>query len=142
VQSKKLKSEERLKTLQLLARLAPSQSTSAALASTSTLGQNPLRPSSAKERVERREDRLVRRGIEKVSKSIGDAKRESEDGSSGSESDRRGRRYSKGKERAVDVTDEAEEEGVKTSVLPSRVNGDPNGYEPKKSRQPRKVSFV
>jgi ATP-dependent RNA helicase DHX37/DHR1 len=108
VQAKKLKTEARLKTLQRLAALAPTTSTSASLLSSSTLGQNPLAPTSAKERLEQREDRLVRRGIERMQRR-GLAGDSDEDGESGSEhvSEEEGmsaRR--KGKERAVEVVED------------------------------------
>ena len=118
MQSKKLKTEERLQTLQLLASLAPSSRTSAALASTSTLGQNPLRPSSVRERIDRREDKLVRRGIERSSKRLEDPRSgsESEDGSGSSKT------LSKGREKAVERAEEAQQDHGRITVQP--VNGD------------------
>lgn len=71
-QTKKLKSADRLKTLQLLASLAPDQSTSENLVSTSSLGQYPEQGRSAKERDDLREDRLVRRGIDRLQQRFGD----------------------------------------------------------------------
>ena len=68
MQTKKLKNEEKAETLKLLASLSPSTSTSAALASTSTLGQKPMAPSTATERMDIREDRLVRNGISRLSR--------------------------------------------------------------------------
>ncbi|AFR97931.1 ATP-dependent RNA helicase DHX37/DHR1 [Cryptococcus neoformans C23] len=118
--AKKLKSEQRLETFKLLQSLAPSSSTSASLLSASTLGQNPLNPTSAKERQEKREDRFVRRGIDRLSKRFG----EGDDDSGESENDAPSR---KGKGKAKEVMVEiirdgqAEEtEEVKTTVIPSK----------------------
>lgn len=61
-----MKSEERLKTLQLLESLAPDASTSAGLLSSSTLGQNPFAPTSAKARFEKKEDRAVRKEMSRL----------------------------------------------------------------------------
>ena len=81
-QNKKLKTDERLKTLNLLASLAPSAEISAALASTGSLFQNPSAPTSAIDRQGWREDRVVRKGIEKLKNKTGDM---SGSGSEGSE---------------------------------------------------------
>ncbi|KIR24887.1 ATP-dependent RNA helicase DHX37/DHR1 [Cryptococcus deuterogattii LA55] len=120
IQAKKLKSEQRLETFKLLQSLAPSSSTSASLLSASTLGQNPLNPTSAKERQEKREDRLVRRGIDRLSRRFG----EGDDDSGESENDAPSR---KGKGKAREVMVEVirdgqveEKEEVKTTVLPSK----------------------
>ncbi|KAK4687994.1 ATP-dependent RNA helicase DHX37/DHR1, partial [Tremellales sp. Uapishka_1] len=116
--AKKLKSETRLSTLQLLASLAPSAPTSSSLLSSATLGQNPLKPSSAKERSEKQEDKLVRRGMERVSKRNGyGAESESEEGR-GTPNGK-----GKGKERAVEVITDGirdAEDGVETTILPSK----------------------
>jgi ATP-dependent RNA helicase DHX37/DHR1 len=85
----------------LLSSLAPSASTSAALASSSTLGQNPLAPTSALERVGEKEDRAVRRGINTLRKRFGG----SEDGS-GSESEKDVVIGKNGKKRAVEVVED------------------------------------
>jgi ATP-dependent RNA helicase DHX37/DHR1 len=114
-QAKKLKSEARLKTMQRLAALAPSTSTSASLLSSASLGQNPLAPTSAKQRADTREDRLVRRGIERIRRrdgvGSGDEGSDSSgggvqgDGSGEDEGGERSRRggKGKGKERAKKV---------------------------------------
>ncbi|ORY32326.1 P-loop containing nucleoside triphosphate hydrolase protein [Naematelia encephala] len=113
--AKKLKSEQRLKTIQLLASLAPSRDTSSNLVSTSSLGQNPTTGTTAKERLEIAEDRMVRRGIEKLRHRQGSADSENDGLSSGSEMDR------KGKGRVIEVVrDVDEEEGVATTVLPTK----------------------
>jgi len=89
------------------------------LASTSTLGQNPLRPSSAKERVERREDKLVRRGIKRVSQRFGGSDSESErdreneaEGSVGP-----GRSQGNGKGSAMEVIDDLKQDEPVTPLL-------------------------
>ncbi|RSH92899.1 putative ATP-dependent RNA helicase DHR1 [Saitozyma podzolica] len=120
--AKKLKSEARLKTMQRLAALAPSTSTSASLLSSASLGQNPLAPTSAKQRADTREDRLVRRGIERIRRrdgaGSGDEGSDSSgggvqgDGSGedkGGERSRRGGK-GKGKERAVEVVRDGNED--------------------------------
>jgi ATP-dependent RNA helicase DHX37/DHR1 len=121
-QAKKLKSEARLKTMQRLAALAPSTSTSASLLSSASLGQNPLAPTSAKQRADTREDRLVRRGIERIRRrdgvGSGDEGSDSSgggvqgDGSGEDEGGERSRRggKGKGKERAVEVVRDGNEE--------------------------------
>ncbi|KAK8865947.1 hypothetical protein IAR55_001096 [Kwoniella newhampshirensis] len=124
--AKKLKNEQRAETIKLLASLAPSAPTSASLLSSSTLGQNPFKPSSAKERIERREDKLVRRGIEKLSKRYGEME-DGEGSDSGSANEDRGRRRKgKEKEKTIEVVrdggvgGEEHEEEIKTTVLPGR----------------------
>ncbi|EIW72461.1 hypothetical protein TREMEDRAFT_70724 [Tremella mesenterica DSM 1558] len=122
---KKLKAEERVQTLQLLASLAPSTSASAALLSSSSLGQNPIAPSSAKERAEKREDRLVRRGIDRLksrTNRLGDSE-------SSEDEVEKGR---KGKEKIVEVVLDGHDENAgevkvtslsKTQEKTSRANG-------------------
>ncbi|WVO12956.1 hypothetical protein L204_100565 [Cryptococcus depauperatus] len=113
--NKKLKSEQRLETFKLLQSLAPSASTSAAFVSASSLGQNPLKPTSAKERQDKMEDRLVRRGIDKLSKRYGEDECEDDDGER--EPERKGKEFlvevikDKGAERTEDV---------KTTLIPTK----------------------
>ncbi|WVR05910.1 hypothetical protein IAU60_002936 [Kwoniella sp. DSM 27419] len=122
--AKKLKSEQRLETIRLLQSLAPSAPTSASLLSSSTLGQNPFNPSSAQERHERQEDKLVRRGIERASKKYGAG--DGGDDSSESEVDAGRGRKGKGKGKPVEVIyevgAESEEEvgQVKTVAIPGK----------------------
>lgn len=79
-----------------------------------------MNPTSAKERQEKREDRLVRRGIDRLSRRFG----EGDDHSGESENDAPSR---KGKGKAKEVTVEVirdgqaeETEEVKTTVIPSK----------------------
>ncbi|WVQ85563.1 hypothetical protein IAT38_007729 [Cryptococcus sp. DSM 104549] len=117
--AKKLKSEQRLETLNLLASLAPSASTSASLLSSSALGQNPLNPTSAKERHDKREDRLVRQGIERISRKYG----EEDESSEGEDERRRGKGKGKAREEVEIIRDgmAVDDDGeVKTTVVPSK----------------------
>ncbi|WRT64167.1 uncharacterized protein IL334_001096 [Kwoniella shivajii] len=136
--AKKLKSEQRLETIKLLQSLAPSAPTSANLFSTSTLGQNPLNPTSAQDRHDKKEDKLVRQGINKLTKKYGE-----DEGNSSSEDDKGKTKKGKNKERTIEIVKEEEgmedEEDVKTTILPSKkdikaqtkVKG--NGKMPKKA---------
>jgi ATP-dependent RNA helicase DHX37/DHR1 len=98
----------------LIASHAPSSTElSQALLSTATLGQNPLRPSSAKERLAREEDRNVRRGIAAVKRRGIDVD-ESE-----SEDDVRPREKIVEIVRTAGVQD-ANDDAVKATVIPQR----------------------
>ncbi|WWD17862.1 hypothetical protein CI109_102306 [Kwoniella shandongensis] len=124
--AKKLKNEQRAETIKLLASLAPSAPTSASLLSSSTLGQNPFNPSSALERTEKKEDKLVRRGIDKLAKRFGHAEGEGSSGGSDSEDEgtRRRKGKGKGKEREVAIevvrADGAADEEIKTLLVPTK----------------------
>lgn len=85
-----------------------------ATVSTASLGQNPLKPSTALERAERIEDRAVRRGIEILQKRHGDL------AESDSDSDDGGR--TKGRPREVEVVTTAQEdaEAIDTTVLETK----------------------
>ena len=131
MQNKKLKSESRLETLKLLASLAPSSSSSSHLLSSSSLGQNPLNPVSAREREERREDKLVRRGIDRLEKRNGPRGDESGDGSDSDAANRR----SKGKGKAVDVVHEV---GAEDQAL-LEANGQGKASGKKRRRATKKV---
>ncbi|XAO23129.1 hypothetical protein I312_101907 [Cryptococcus bacillisporus CA1280] len=143
--AKKLKSEQRLETFKLLQSLAPSSSTSASLLSASTLGQNPLNPTSAKERQEKREDRLVRSGIDRLSRRFG----EGDDDSGESENDapiRKGK--GKAKEVMVEVIRDGqveEKEEVKTTMLPSKGEREAEiktaGKNKRKGKLPKKAEW-
>ncbi|WVW82347.1 hypothetical protein I302_104354 [Kwoniella bestiolae CBS 10118] len=127
--AKKQKTESRLETLKLLASLAPSGSTSASLLSSSTLGQSPLNPTSAQERHDKREDKLVRQGISKLAKKFGDKSDEevsSDEDSQETTTRSKGKGKGKEKERTIEVIRDpdglVEQEGdeVKTTVIPSK----------------------
>ncbi|WVQ70890.1 hypothetical protein IAR50_000415 [Cryptococcus sp. DSM 104548] len=116
--AKKLKTEQRYETLKLLQSLAPSASTSASLASAASLGQYPLNPISAQERQDKREDKLVRNGIERLTKRFGE---EDESEESEEEEERRIKGKGKAKESVEVIMDGAEEEDkVATTVIPSK----------------------
>ncbi|WWC66285.1 uncharacterized protein I206_100186 [Kwoniella pini CBS 10737] len=122
--AKKLKTEQRLETLKLLQSLQPTTSTSASLLSSSTLGQNPLNPTSAQERFDKKEDKLVRQGISKLARKYGD-QNSGESSASESESDQRSRSKGKGKEkeRLVEVVKhgvEEDDDQVKSTIIPSK----------------------
>ncbi|WWC58708.1 uncharacterized protein I303_101252 [Kwoniella dejecticola CBS 10117] len=123
--AKKLKTEQRLETLKLLQSLQPTTSTSASLLSSSTLGQNPLNPTSAQERFDKKEDKLVRQGISKLAKRYGE--RDSDASSSGDdEFEQKSKSKGKGKEkeRLVEIirdgAEEEEDDRVKSTVIPSK----------------------
>jgi len=97
-QSKKLQLEQRDKNIQLLASLAPKTGTSLSLLSSATLGQTPLAPTSAQERNEGREDRVVRKGIDRLRKRHGDGS------DSSSEEEVRGKGKGKAREQIIDET--------------------------------------
>ncbi|WWC86272.1 uncharacterized protein L201_001145 [Kwoniella dendrophila CBS 6074] len=130
--AKKVKTEQRLETLKLLASLAPSGSTSGSLLSTSTLGQNPLKPTSAQERHDKREDKLVRQGISKLAKKYGkDNSDDSDDGSGSDQNDKgpsKGKGKGKEKERLVEIVkdpgvedhEDSTENGIKSTIIPSK----------------------
>jgi ATP-dependent RNA helicase DHX37/DHR1 len=84
--------------------------------STASLGQNPMKPSTAQERAERAEDKAVRRGIDRLKRRHGEAMSGSDSDSDG------GRGRGKGKERTVHVVTDAgaEEEGIETTVLETK----------------------
>ncbi|OCF55427.1 ATP-dependent RNA helicase DHX37/DHR1 [Kwoniella mangroviensis CBS 10435] len=127
--AKKVKTEQRLETLKLLASLAPSGSTSASLLSSSTLGQNPLNPTSAQERHDKKEDKLVRQGISKLAKKFGE-NQDDENDSSADDDDNQTHIENKGKgkqkERMIEIirdpemNDGNEEDQVKSTVIPSK----------------------
>jgi len=114
VKQKKLQLEQRDKNIQLLASLAPKTGTSLSLLSSATLGQTPLAPTSAQERNEGREDRVVRKGIDRLRKRHGDGS-----DSSSEEETRGGKGKSKGKEEVIDETapvDQAKFKSVANNV--------------------------
>lgn len=117
LQAKKLKSESRAETIKLLASLAPATSTSSGLLSSSSLGQNPLNPTSALQRKEQLEDRLVRRGIDVLRNRHGSEDISSDEGMEGREeiSSRVEKRKAKGKERET-VQDASVLDGVLEST--------------------------
>jgi len=85
--------------------------------STASLGQNPLKPSTAAERAEKQEDKAVRRGIDRLKRRHGEAITDSDD------SDAEPVSRSKGKERAVEVVTipgAEQEEGIETTVLETK----------------------
>lgn len=79
---------------------------------TSSVGQNPLAPTSAMQRAEKIEDKIVRRGLDKLKRRHGEI-----DSDSDSDDNARG----KGR-RQVEVitTAGAEEEGIDTTVLETK----------------------
>lgn len=88
-----------------------SKETGLSMLSTASLGQNPLKPSTALERAERAEDKAVRRGIDKLKKRHGETISDSGSDSEGG----------KGKGRAVEiVTTVGADEGVETTVLETK----------------------
>lgn len=104
-----------------------------------------MNPTSAKERQEKREDRLVRNGIDRLSRRFG----EGDDDSGESENDAPSR---KGKGKAREVTVEIvrhgqveEKEEVKTTVLPSKGEREAEiktaGKNKRKGKLPKKVSL-
>ena len=109
VKQKKLQLEQRDKNIQLLASLAPKTGTSLSLLSSATLGQTPLAPTSAQERNEGREDRVVRKGIDRLRKRHGDGS-----DSSSEEETRGGKGKSKGKEEVIDETAPVDQAKVKS----------------------------
>ena len=133
VQDKKLKSESRYETLKLLASLAPSTSSSANLLSSSSLGQSPMNPVSAREREEKREDKLVRRGIERLEKRNGPLGAASgDDSESDSEGVKSGRKV---KSKAVETVHE-----VGNGKLVDAVDvGAPSGTKRKRNKSSKKV---
>ncbi|OCF41767.1 ATP-dependent RNA helicase DHX37/DHR1 [Kwoniella heveanensis CBS 569] len=124
--AKKLKSEQRLETLKLLASLAPSAPTSANLLSSSSLGQSPLNPVSAQDRLERQEDKLVRRGIERLNKRHGNGNDQSSDESDDDGSSTRTKGKGKEKERTIEIIRadpsaiQEDDTAVKTTNIPSK----------------------
>lgn len=80
---------------------------------TSSVGQNPLAPTSAMQRAEKIEDKIVRRGLDKLKRRHGEI-----DSDSDSDDNAKG----KGRARQVEVitTAGAEEEGVDTTVLETK----------------------
>ncbi|WVQ97439.1 hypothetical protein IAU59_004552 [Kwoniella sp. CBS 9459] len=132
--AKKLKTEQRLETLKLLASLAPSAPTSANLLSSSSLGQNPMNPVSAQDRLERQEDKLVRRGIDRLSKRHGagqssDESADEEDGEKGLSGRGQGsKNKGKGKEkertieivRADPAAGDEDDGAVQTTSIPGK----------------------
>ena len=109
VKQKKLQLEQRDKNIQLLASLAPKTGTSLSLLSSATLGQTPLAPTSAQERNEGREDRVVRKGIDRLRKRHGDGS-----DSNSEEETRGGKGKSKGKEEVIDETAPVDQAKVKS----------------------------
>jgi len=99
-----------------------------------------LRPSSAKERTEKREDKLVRKGIEKVSRRIGDVNSANESDSEGSSSGGRGSR--KGKERAAGIVGGLGEDGVSSTTIPAKPSETIAGSRSTRSKAPKEVSLV
>jgi ATP-dependent RNA helicase DHX37/DHR1 len=91
------------------------------LLSSATLGQNPEAPTSALERSEGREDRVVRKGIDKLRQRHGDA---SGSGSSSEEEEVRGKAKGKGKARE-EVVNEIKTDGgeVPSSRPPTASSG-------------------
>jgi ATP-dependent RNA helicase DHX37/DHR1 len=78
--------------------------------SSASLGQNPLKPSTALERAERAEDKAVRRGIDRLKRRHGEAISDSDSDDGG-----------KGKGRAVVVVGtEGADEGIETTVLETK----------------------
>lgn len=99
--------ERRDETLKTLASLQPSKDTSRSLLTTASLGQNPLKPTSAKEREERVEDRVVKRSMEKLKRRRGDADMDMDNDSEDSD--------------GVEVVNTvAKAEGVATTVLETK----------------------
>ena len=137
-QNKKLKTDERLKTLNLLASLAPSAETSAALASTAGLYQNPSAPTSANDRQGWKEDRIVRKGIEKLKDRNGDfsgSDSESE-GDMVEEVETTGRR--KGRPMEV-ITEIDREDQIKQTAEPTKpVQATETAGKPKKAKSKSK----
>lgn len=82
---------------------------------TSSVGQNPMAPTSALQRAEKIEDKVVRRGLDKLKRRHGEIDADSD-------SDDAGDSKGKGKARQVEVVTEvgAEDEGIETTVLESK----------------------
>jgi len=102
------------------------------LLSSATLGQNPEAPTSALERSEGREDRVVRKGIDKLRQRHGDA---SGSGSSSEEEEVRGKGKGKGKARE-EVVNEIKSDGGE--ALTSRPPTASSGGALKKSKKTSK----
>jgi len=118
--------------------LAPSSGVSADLASTATLGQTPFAPTSAKERGERKEDRVVRRVLGKKGELLDDEESESE-----VDEHVKSRMKGKGKEKATETIIEGG--NVVNSLLApirpkgSAVTGNEEGRKKRKSKVSKQV---
>lgn len=107
---------------------------------TSSIGQNPLAPTSALQRAEKIEDKIVRRGLDKLKRRHGEI-----DNDSDSDDNSKG----KGRARQVEVitTAGAEEEGVDTIVLETKAETKAREKALARGRKgklqmPKKVSLV
>lgn len=109
---------------------------------TSSVGQNPLAPTSALQRAEKIEDKIVRRGLDKLKRRHGEI-------DSGSDSDSGDQAKGKGRGRQVEVITTVgaeEEDGIDTTVLETKAETKAREKALAKGRKgklqmPRKVSF-